>query len=361
MKRLLCILSNMNAGGAETFLMKIYRQIDRSKYQMDFCINVKERCFYEDEIERLGGIVYRIPSKTEDMSSFRKGLYHVIKDNGYKYVLRITSNAAGFIDLKIAKEAGAEVCAVRSSNSSDGTSWKSRIIHIVSRFLYQKYIDIKIAPSELAAKYTFGNVDNVNYLHNAIDLQVYRFDDAERKRVREEFTYSNDDIVIGHIGRFRTQKNHSFLIDIFEYLYKENKKYKFLLVGIGELEKEIKEKVKRLGLSDAVTFAGERKDIPSILSAMDVFVFPSLYEGMPNTVIEAQATGLPCVIADTITREANITNLVTYLPLKDVEEWTNTINNNIGRPRVDTELLFRENKYDIESQTDEFVRLVFPN
>ena len=236
MKRLLCILSNMNAGGAETFLMKIYRQIDRSKYQMDFCINVKERCFYEDEIERLGGKVYRIPSKTEDMSSFRKGLYHVIKDNGYKNVLRITSNAAGFMDLKIAKDAGAEVCSVRSSNSSDGTSWKSRVIHIVSRFLYQKYIDIKIAPSELAAKYTFGNVDNVNYLHNAIDLQVYRFDDAERKRVREVFAYSNEDIIIGHIGRFRTQKNHSFLIDIFESLYRENKKYKFLLVGIGELE-----------------------------------------------------------------------------------------------------------------------------
>ena len=121
MKRLLCILSSMNAGGAETFLMKIYRKLDRSKYQMDFCINEKDHCFYEDEIYLLGGKIYRIPTKSENLKRFERELTKVISENSYIYVLRIASNGASFLDIKIAKKAGAEVCVVRSSNSSDGT------------------------------------------------------------------------------------------------------------------------------------------------------------------------------------------------------------------------------------------------
>lgn len=361
MKRVLCILSNMNAGGAETFLMKIYRQLDKNMYQMDFCINVKEPCFYEEEILQKGGKIYRIPSKSEGLRVFADKLYNVVKLNNYKYILRITSNAAGFFDLKIAKKAGAKVCCARSSNSSDGGSWKAVLIHRISRFLFDKYLDVRIAPSELAAMYTFGKRKKVNILHNAIDLGTYHYKAEGRMKVRKECGFIDSDIVVGHVGRFMAQKNHSFLLDVFYYLHKENPKYKLLLIGKGELEETLKKKINDLKLNNAVVFAGVRNDIPDVMSAMDIFVFPSLYEGMPNTVIEAQATGLPCVIADTITREANIANLVTYLPLRDAKEWADTVKNNIGGPRVDTERLFRENKYDIESQTDEFVRLVFPN
>lgn len=363
MKRLLCLISGMNAGGAETFLMKLYRRLDKTKYQMDFCINVFDKCFYEEEILTLGGKIYRIPSKSVSISTFEKRLYEIVKANHYKYVLRITSSAFGFMDLKIAHEAGASVCAVRSSNSSDGGSLKSKIAHMLGRILYGKYVDVKIAPSDLAAEYTFGKKayksGAVNILHNAIDTKRYGFDADMRCRIRSEFKLSNDITMIGHVGRFMTQKNHAFLLEVFSEYVKLNEKSALMLVGGGELEFAIKQKASELGISDKIIFTGVRSDIPALLSAMDMFVFPSLYEGMPNTVIEAQATGLPCLIADTITREADITGLVHYLPLSDAGTWANYI---AQLPRVIRKTpiqKFKENCYDIETVTEQFVKLIF--
>lgn len=179
MKRLLCILSSMNAGGAETFLIKIYRRIDNTKYQMDFCINASEKCFYEDEILSLGGKIYRIPAKSTSLRNFAGQLHDVVSSNGYKNVLRITSSAFGFMDLKIASKAGAKVCAARSSNSSDGGSLKSKVVHRLGRILYGKYVNVKIAPSDLAAEYTFGKkaykvevgtdaIGNITRINNAL-------------------------------------------------------------------------------------------------------------------------------------------------------------------------------------------------
>ena len=156
-----------------------------------------------------------------------------------------------------------------------------------------------------------------------------------------------------------SQKNHSFLLDIFNEIHKQNQNTVLMLVGKGELKDKIKEKIKALNLEDSVIFTGVRSDIPALLSAMDVFVFPSFYEGMPNTVIEAQATGLPCLIADTITKEANVTGLVRYMPLKAPEEWAKEALNMISDTRMQTKKIMIENGYDIESVSKEFVRLVF--
>ena len=363
MKRVLCITATVNAGGAETFLMKIYRQMDRSAYQMDFCINVPEKCFYEDEILALGGKVYRIPPKSDSVKQFRKQLLRVIRENGYQYVLRITSNAAGFMDLKIAHQAGARVCAARSSNSSDGGSFKAFLSHKMGRFLYGKYVNLKIAPSDLAAIYTFGKKayknGQVHMLHNAIDLGVYQYDAEQRKKLRSEFHISDDMTVIGHVGRFMQQKNHEFLLDVFLEFTKLNKKGCLMLVGKGELEEQVRRKAESLGLMDKVIFTGVRPDVPALLSAMDVFAFPSFYEGMPNTVIEAQATGLPCVISDTITRDVNITGLVEYLPLQNAKYWAETLLKLSKKQRADTKKAFLEHHYDIESTCHQFVELIF--
>jgi len=363
MKKLLCIVGGMNAGGAETFLMKIYRQIDRTKYQMDFCINMSEKCFYEEEILSLGGKIYRIPAKSVSLKDFEKQLYNVVNANGYKYVLRVTSSAFGFMDLKIAHKAGAEICAARSSNSSDGGSLKSKVAHRLGRILYGKYVNVKIAPSDLAAEYTFGKkaYENgaVNILHNAIDIDRYGFNADMRCRIRSEFGLSDDTTIVGHVGRFMTQKNHTFLLEVFSEYLKINGKSILMLVGGGELESAIKQKASELGISDKIIFTGVRSDVPALLSAMDVFVFPSLYEGMPNTVIEAQATGLPCLIADTITREADITGLVHYLPLGDAGTWAHLV---AELPQVKRETpmqKFKENGYDIETVAEQFVKLIF--
>lgn len=362
-KRLLCIIGNMNAGGAETFLMKMYRSIDRSKYQMDFCINTNNECFYEDEIKTLGGKIYRISAKSQSIKLFKNGLSDCIKSGNYKYVFRITSSAMGFMDLKIAKKAGAKICSARSSNSNDGKSIKAKAAHVLGKLLYRKYADVKIAPSDLAAKYTFGKKayrrGEVHILHNALDLNVYQFDEQTRNHIRKEFSIDDNVKIIGHVGRFSKQKNHTFLLDIFSEIHKKNPDTVLMLVGKGELEDKIKEKIKALNLDGSVIFTGVRSDIPALLSAMDVFVFPSFYEGMPNTVIEAQATGLPCLIADTITKEANVTGLVRYMPLKAPEEWAKEALNMISDTRMQTKEIMIRNGYDIENVSKEFVRLVF--
>ena len=364
MKRVLCLISGMNAGGAETFLMKLYRRLDKTIYQMDFCINVSDKCFYEDEILALGGKIYRVPPKSASVSTFKKRLYEIVKENHYDYVLRVTSSAFGFMDLKIAHKAGASVCAARSSNSSDGGSLKSKIAHRLGRILYGKYVNVKMAPSDLAAEYTFGKkaYENgaVNILRNAIDIDRYGFSADMRSRIRSEFGLPDDITVLGHVGRFMTQKNHAFLLEAFAEYAKQNGSCVLLLVGKGELEEQIRNKVSELGLNGKVIFAGVRSDIPALLSAMDVFVFPSLYEGMPNTVIEAQATGLPCLIADTITREADITGLVEYLPLGDAAIWAKKISSMpLPTERKTPICRFKEHGYDIESVTEQFVKLIF--
>ena len=364
MKRLLCLVSAMNAGGAETFLMKLYRRIDRTKYQMDFCVNVPGKQFYGDEIASLGGKIFCIPSKSENVGEFRRQLSALIKKENYQYVLRITSSAMGFMDLKIAKKAGAKVCIARSSNSSDGDSVAAMLAHRLGRMLYGKYVDVKIAPSDLAARYTFGEKafreGKVHMLRNAVDLGVYHFSAEGRARGRKEFGIGENTLLAGHVGRFSEQKNHRFLLDIFAEIRKEHADSVLLLVGAGPLEEEMRKKARMLGLSDSIIFAGIRSDIPDILSAMDVFVFPSFYEGMPNTVLEAQSTALPCVIADTLTKEAAITENVEYLSLSEnAETWAKRTLSSAGKPRRDVKKIFKEHGYDIDSAADEFIRLVF--
>ena len=364
MKRVLCLISCMNTGGAKTFLMKIYRQIDKTKYQMDFGANIQQKGFYDNEITALGGKIYYIPSKSSNVREFKKQLDELIRKEKYEVVLRITSSAAGFLDLKVAKKAGVKRCCVRSSNSSDGGSMLSVIAHRMGRLLYDKYVDVKIAPSDLAAKYTFGkkayDSHEVNILHNAVDTSIFQYKESYRSKIRNELDIEKDAVVIGHVGRFYEQKNHIFLIKIFEEICKINKDALLLLVGDGPLEGSVREMIENRHLENRVIFLGVRSDIDQILSAMDVFVLPSLYEGMPNVVIEAQATGLPVILSDTITQEVNITGLVDFCSLSEVESvWAKKVLSKIGIKRESREQQFIKEQYDIQSVADQFIKIIF--
>lgn len=364
MKRLLCIISSLDIGGAETFLMKLFRSIDRSKYIMDFCVNVKGKGFYDDEVRKLGGIIHYVTPKSSNVRAFRKELFNIVQKNEYDYVLRVTSNGMGFYDLKIAKSAGASKCIARSSNSSDGDGIRVRLAHRLGRILYQRYVDVKIAPSDLAAIYTFGlssyKAGEVIILHNGIDTNEYCFSEAGRLQIRKELGIDKNAFVVGHIGRFVKQKNHLFLIDIINEVQKLNGNSKLLLIGDGELKQLISETVRKYQLTDKVIFAGVRRDIPSCLSAMDVFVFPSLYEGMPNTIVEAQATGLPCIISDSITREANITGFVKFKSLEaTAKDWANEVTGIKINKRDNVKHFFVDAGYDIDSVSRTFERSIF--
>lgn len=364
MKRLLCIMNSMAAGGAETFLMKVYRAIDRSKYQFDFCVTVEEPAFYDSEIKKLGGKIFHITQKTKNLKQFRKDLYSVVKDNHYDYVMKISANCMGFMDLKIAKKAGAKVCVARSSNSDSGNSFTNKAMHKLGSILYERFVDVKIAPSDLAAIYTFGKNayqhNDVIILNNAIDLSVYQYSITERDRIRKELSIPENAVLIGHIGRFSAQKNHSFLIRIFSEIYKQKKDVRFLIVGKGELREDILNQINSCGIQHVTIVSDVRKDIPAILSALDVFVMPSLYEGMPNTIIEAQATGLPCILADTITKSANITGLVQYHSLEDKPDvWARTVLKLANVERRNTERDLKQHGYDIQDAVNVFVQAVF--
>ncbi|MDY6331089.1 MAG: glycosyltransferase family 1 protein [Fibrobacter sp.] len=331
MKRLLCVVSGMNAGGAETFLMKIYRRLDKSCFQMDFAVNIDAKGFYDDEIIRMGGKILKFPAKSESLFRYIMGLKKIIQNGKYDTVLRITSNAMGFMDLAVAKMAGARVCVARSSNSSDGGHIKTKIAHWFGKFLFKRFVDVKIAPSTEAAVYTFGKKDFhrglVHVLPNGLDLKYFSYSESGRQSVRNEFGVSFNQKVVGHVGRFSLQKNHSFLLNVFCAYHKKCPDSILMLVGEGELQNDIQKKVEEMRLEKSVLFVGVRSDMPSIYSAMDVFVFPSLYEGMPNAVIEAQACGLKCVISDHITKEADVTNNVSYLSIKenDIQVWVDEI------------------------------------
>lgn len=364
MKRVLCIVGGMNAGGAETFLMKVYRCLDKTKYQMDFAVAIEEKGVYDDEIIAMGGKIHHIIPKSKGALKNFKSIKNLVKTEGYECVLRTSQHALSALELLAAKQGGAKTRVFRSSNSNVGsTSSKQLLLHKAFRFMPRHFANVRIAPSTEAAEFMFGagcvSKNKASLLHNAIDLSVYKYDEESRNKIREEFGLAGK-MVVGHIGRFNYQKNHTFLLDVFQLLVKENPEARLLLVGKGELEQEIRQKAERLGIADFIVFAGVRSDIPAILSAMDLFLFPSLYEGMPNTVIEAQATGLPCIVADTITREANITGKVSYVSLSsDASEWCKQIYEKISLPRQDTHEDFIRARYDIESATKDFMRFVW--
>lgn len=362
MKRVLCVVSSLNTGGAETFLMKVLRSIDKTKYILDFIVSAPG--VYDDEVKQLGGTIYTVPLRTEYPIETFLEIRSIVKLNGYQYFLKLCDTPIGVTDLLAAKLGGANRISVRSCNASSNTSIKKELLYSFLRPLFNGLSDCKIAPSDLAAVYTFGKKTfqkgQVKKLKNGVDLKVFNFDENGRKYVRDEFSVSDKTVLVGHIGRFNQQKNHEFLLKVFAEYHLMNPDSKLLLVGTGELLEQTKEVVELHHLSDYVIFAGVRRDIPQVLSAIDVFLLPSFYEGMPNTVIEAQTTGLNCIVSDRVTREANVTGLVKYVPIDSPQKWCeNILDCDIKQSRVNffNDKLY--NEYGIESTVDTFVSYVF--
>ncbi len=362
-KRLLCYMSSMNIGGAETFLMKQFRQLDREKYLLDFCVNVQEKCAYDDEIEALGGRIYRIPSKSENFLASIKAFQKVVRDNGYENVICSSTKPGVALDLLAAKAAGAKRIIHRSSSASNGSSTRIKLIHSTVGQLAKVIPSIKLAPSVLAAEFLFGKgcveKGKAHILNNGVDTCVFSYSDKKRSDARKSLGL-NDEFTLIHVGRFLQVKNHSFLLDVFSKVVKSHSNSKLLLAGTGELEDEIKSKAESLGISEKVVFLGARSDIPDLLSAADALVFPSFFEGMPNVVIEAQAMSLKCIVSDRITPECKITPLVNQLPLGDADLWAKeilTLNN--GYERADMSTVFKELRYDAQSTAEDFIRFCF--
>ena len=354
MKRLLCIVSSMDRGGAETFLMKVYRQLDKSKYQMDFCVSKKESGFYDNEIKDLGGKIFYVPPKSKNIFKTFNSIKKLVKQQNYKYVLRTSQQSLATLDLLAARFGGTKTLIYRSSNAGLTGGKISKLINKTFSFLPKIIPNVKIAPSKLAAKFVFGNSKNVYILHNALNYDDFEFSEEIRNKIRKELKIGNKTLY-GHVGRFNVQKNHMFLLEIFQEIVKKDKDSILALIGEGELENDILIKIKELKLEKNVLVLGPKKNVNEYLMAFDKIIFPSFFEGMPNVIIEAQASGLPCFISNTITKEANITGLLTYIDLNKTSlEWADIIIKSKAK-RKDTRKYFIENNYMIEQIVEEFV------
>ncbi len=363
MKRVLCIVSNLNTGGAETFLMKLHGSIDRTKYQMDYCVMSDEIGAYKDLVLSRDGKIFQAEMKSRNPIKCFNDIRRIVKDNGYKYVLRVNEHSLSAIDLLAARLGGAKVVAMRSTNSTNLNKLHNRL-HKAFIFLAKMVPNVKFAPSTDSAEYTFGKgcveKGKAFVLNNGLDYDKYKFKPDSRDRLRAELGLDGCK-VIGHIGRFVYQKNHEFLIDIFKEVSKREESARLVCVGTGPHEDKIRDKVSSLGLSDKVVFTGRRSDVNELTSAFDAVVLPSFCEGMPNVIVEAQASGLPCVITDTITREANITGLVKYLSLsQSPAEWADAVMADLAdADRKDTKEDFEKTGYCLQQVTEKFVNSIF--
>jgi glycosyltransferase involved in cell wall biosynthesis len=325
--RILHNVRDVSIGGIAMMLMNIYRVIDRDKVQFDF-ITDKRKYALEDEIEALGGKVHKIPYTFKKYFSTKTAFKKIIRANPeYKILHMHMPNNWNAVFLPLAKKNGLKTI-VHSHNTFFASfsikTLKSLVVKIINK------ADYRFACSLAAGKYLFGNeaVNQQNFVFfpNAIDVKEYAFDREKRKEIRSELGIDDKHFVIGHVGRFSAQKNHEFLISIFEKVHGKNPDSILLLVGDGSLRHKQEERLKSLNLKDRVIFTGRRFDVNRLVQAMDVFVLPSLHEGFPVTAVEAQASGLKTILSDKITAEVKITDLVEYLPLEDsLDIWADKI------------------------------------
>lgn len=326
--RIAQIVGKWVGGGVEAVIMNYYRHIDHSKIQFDFiCDNDSTNIPYKD-IEKMGGKVILIPPYQKAFK-YHTNLKKILKNGNYK-IVHSHINTLSVLSLFAAKMAKVPIRIAHSHSTTNKKEKKKNLLKQMLRPFSKLFATEYMCCSELAGRWLFGNkkYDNgeVYLLNNAIDLEFFQFNEKIRKEKRKELKINNDMLVIGHIGRFVEQKNHKFLIDIFNELHKKEKNSILLLAGQGPLMNEIEEKVESLGLKDSVKFLGQRNDVNELYQVFDVFLLPSLYEGLPVVGVEAQASGNLCYLSDNMTKETKVLDSTIFMNLSNnAEEWADNI------------------------------------
>ncbi len=316
--RVLQVVTVMDRGGIETMLMNYYRHIDREEVQFDFLTHRESDGAYGEEILALGGHIYHLPRLNPFSQGYRRALGDFFLAHPEYRVVHVHQDCMSAIALEAARKAGVPVRIAHSHNNGQRKDLKYPI-KLWYRRRIPRYASHLMACSTEAGHWMFGK-HSFELLQNAIDLKAFSFDPERRRAVRVGLGLSENDLVFGHVGRFMHQKNHRFLIDIFEEIRKKETRAKLLLVGDGEEMEAIQKKAAEKKLQEDILFVGVRADVADLLQAMDVFVFPSLYEGLPVVLVEAQAAGLPCLISDRVPEEIMITDLVCRIPLEKGEK-----------------------------------------
>lgn len=346
------IIGKWLGGGVEAVVMNYYRHIDRTKIQFDFLCDEDSTNIPYEEIEQLGGRVILIPPY-QKIFKYQKELIRIFKENNYK-IVHSHINTLSVFPLRAAKKAGVKVRIAHSHSTTNKKEWKKNLLKQVLRPFSKVYATDYMCCSELAGRWLFGDKayasGQVYLLNNAIDLDKFKYNESLRKEKRKELGISDDTLVIGHIGRFVAQKNHTFLIDIFNEVHRKNSNSLLLLVGQGPLKEEMKNKVRELKLNDSVRFLGQRNDVNELYQAFDVFCLPSLYEGLPVVGVEAQASGILCILSDDMTKETKVLESTKFNSLENNSlNWAELILNSVeSYKRSNTSEKMTESKFNID-------------
>ena len=349
--RIAQIIGKGVGGGIESVVMNYYRHIDRDKIQFDFFFDEDSKTIPRDEIEKLGGRVIIIPPY-QKLFKYIKTLKKIFKENKYK-IVHSHINTLSIFPLYAAKKAKVPVRIAHSHSTTNKKEFKRNIFKLVLRPFSKVFATHYMCCSEHAGRWLFGNKTydqgKVYLLNNAIDLENFKYNEKIRNKIRKELNIKEDTLVIGHVGRFMKQKNHSYIIDLFKELHTKNNNYKLLLIGEGPLKEEILEKVSNLGLKNYVIFLGQKNDVNNYYQAMDIFLFPSLYEGLGMVYVEAQVSGLASIASQEIPQVAKVSDKAYFISLDEpTKTWIDTIENlDTTNRKVDLSII-KKLGYDIK-------------
>ncbi len=363
--RVLQVFTIMNRGGAESMIMNYYRKIDRDKVQFDFLVHRKEQAAFDEEIESLGGKIYRFdPINPLFPGDYYKKLRLFFEDHKEYAIIHSHLNTFSCFPLKIAKEFDIPCRIAHAHIAIDDVNFMSLFSKKESKKeTFKKLIKLQLKKKvkkdathlfscgDKAGKWLFGDSTSFITMNNAIDTEKFAYNSVIANKYKEEFNLKNR-LVIGHVGRFASQKNHAFLVKIFSAVLKEKPDCDLVMIGDGPLRKVMEKEVENLGINTNVHFLGVRADVPELFQMFDVFVFPSFYEGLPVTLIEAQAAGIKVFASDSITTEVSLTDDIEFLSIdKPAEYWAGKIiETDASKKNTNTEKIVKGD-YDIISNT----------
>lgn len=368
MTRILVFGLGTGIGGIGTFMMNLYRNIEHSEIQFGFVIPGND-AYLAKEIEQLGGEIYYITPKKDNVLKNISDLFNVLRKCRNKYDIIYFNLSALYYNLPFifSKVLGYQLVISHAHTSEPKKSNKNLryFLHILNRKIVAKNSDYLFSCSNDATKWVFGDNDYVKektvIIPNGIDVKKYSYNVKTRKNMRDKLGITENDFVVGHVGRFSFEKNHVFLLDVFNEINKHRINSKLLLIGDGTNKLEIKDKIIDLGLEDRVIMTGARSDIPELLNAMDVFVFPSFVEGFGIALIEAQTTGLLAFATkNSVPEEVNVTGNVKFIELSvSPEKWATEILNSVDiSKRIDMRGTVRQSGYDVINLANKFQNFI---
>lgn len=323
-KLLIVATTKFDADGITNVILNYYRAMDKSDMQIDFIVPNKIRAEIENEIKTNNGNIFVVNDRVKNPIKYMKSIYKIMKTNNYNIIHSHGNSCTLALEMVSAKFAGIQVRIAHSHNST----CKHIFAHVILRPLFNLTYTYAFACGEKAGHWLFKK-KSFEIINNGIELNKFQFNVNVRQKYRDDLKI-NDNIVIGHIGHFTFQKNHDFIIEVFKELFRIDKKYVLMLIGDGDNRDVIENKVKSYGLTDNVIFTGKSYEVPQLMQAIDIILMPSRFEGLPLTLIEAQAACLTCYVSDVITKEVEITDLVKFISLDETpQNWARRIHSQI--------------------------------